>query len=147
MASVNLSSTANSKVINVKSIYVDRTYSAATLGAQFPPTAEFLSFVINGNVPSNAGTTAVINIAPSAATIATGFVSANVKANTGTFVAPAVGVSGIGLGILGVVNTANVGGGSYPPITTVPQVWVQYAETGTASSAGGPWQVDVFYVV
>lgn len=145
MASTALSPTANSKVVQVKSIKVDRTMTTATLGAQFPPSAEFISFIVNGNTPSNAATTAVINIGPSAAQVS-GFASADVKSNTGTFVAKAVGVAGVGLGVHGVVDLANIGGGSYPPITTTPQVWVQYAETGTASTAGGPWYVDIMYV-
>lgn len=145
MASVALSPNANSKVLQVKSIYVDRTTTTATLGAQFPPTTEFISFIVNGNTPSNAATTGVINIGPTSAAVS-GFAVADVKGNTGTFVAKAVGASGVGLGVLGTVNYSNTAGGSYPALTVTPQVWVQYAETGTASTAGGPWQVDVVFV-
>lgn len=132
MASVSKSPLAKSKAPLVKSFTVARTDTTATLQVQLPWSARILYFVANGDIASDAATTAIVSVGTD--------VTANQYGTTDVKGSGAKATL-FGTGGLGVVDNANA-----TPNTGNKQIWAKYAETGTASTTGGPWVIDVFYV-
>ena len=120
------------KVIQAKRRLVDRTMTTATQVATLPRGAVILGFVLSG-VASDAGTTATLSIGSTSA-------SANEFVNAVSVLAAGVG-NGVQL-LNGVAGA--VGAGLGIPDTTVTQVFVKYAETGTASTVG-KWKLWIIY--
>jgi hypothetical protein len=114
------------KVVQSKSNTFARTDTAAKTLFSIPALSEIIAIVISGNTPSNAGTTAVVDIG-----------------KTGTadfFIADydLLTTSGTGVHVPAALNMGSVGSAAINVIAT-------YAETGGASNAGGPWTVTAFY--
>lgn len=121
-----------SKDVVVKAFQVSRTDTTSTLKAVLPGDASILNIVMAGSVSSDAGTTATVTIV----------VSDNTGAiSTGT----AVNVKSSG------ATTQIVQMPSLPNLQPVPltgdlKITATYAETGTASTTGGPYTFIVTYV-
>lgn len=101
------------------------------LKAVLPAQSSVFSVSIFGSANSNAGTTATLTV--------------TISNNTGVISTGTVNV------LTGGATTAEVAMSALPNIEPQPllgdlKVSVQYAETGTASSAGGPWVMRVNYV-
>lgn len=124
-----------------------RTDTAANIKkAVLPADATILGFRIYGSTASNAGTSATLaltgqGVGPSGATF-----------NFGTFNLLATGTAPVGVGTYLLNSTVNIVTGTFnlerPPATQTSgdiYIYAQYAESGTASSAGGPWYVLVEY--
>lgn len=90
-----------------------------------PPNAVLHRVEIAGTVASNAGTTATVDVG---------------KTGTQNFFVAAHDVKTAGKG-----DAANVAVTKNPGAQGGVQVTATYAETGTASSAGGPWTVRAYY--
>lgn len=108
-----------------------RTDTAATVKAVVPAQSSVLQVTLYGSVNSNAATTATgtVTIANNSGTISTGTVNL----------------------LTGGATTALVQMSNLPNIEPLPlngdlKISFQYAETGTASTLGGPWVIGVTYV-
>lgn len=108
-----------------------RTTTTATIVARLPGDASITSVVLFGSANSNAGTTATatFTIANNSGTISTGTVNL----------------------LTGGATTAMVAMSNLPNLENIPiqgdlTVTVQYAETGTVSTLGGPWTCEVNFV-
>ncbi len=121
----------SSKDIVVKVFSVSRTDTVATLKAVLPADASILSVTLYGSTASNAGTAATVTIsaANNAGTVSSG--TYDVK------------TSGAVTGSLTMSGTPNI---TPVPLTGDIRISATYAETGVASSAGGPWNIAVQYV-
>lgn len=120
-----------SKSDTSKFFQATRTDTASTLKAVLPAQASVFSVTLFGSANSNAGTTATLTV-----TIAN---------NSGVFATGTVNL------LTGGATTAEVQMTGLPNIEPTPlngdlKVSVQYAETGTASTLGGPWVMRVNYV-
>lgn len=121
-----------SKDVAVKAFSVSRTDTSSTLKCVLPADASIMNIVMTGSSNSDAGTTATVTIV----------VSDNTGAiSTGT----AVNVKTAG------ATTAIVQMPSLPNLQPVPltgdlRITATYAETGTASTTGGPYTFLVTYV-
>lgn len=120
------------KDIQCKAFQVLRTDTVSTLKCALPGDASILNITMSGSVVSNAGTTATVSLV---ASNNTGAIS------TGT----AVDVKGTG------ATTQLVQMPGLPNIEPIPltgdiRITATYAETGAASSAGGPWTFVVSYI-
>lgn len=110
---------------------VARTDTAAGIvKAVVPASASVVLVTFYGSTISDAATTATVTL--------------TVTDNTGTRSAGTVDVKTNG------ATTALVQMSNLPLLTNVPatgdlKITAQYAETGTASTAGGPWTVRVLY--
>jgi hypothetical protein len=120
-----------SKDVVVKAITVSRSDTTASLKAVLPADASIIGVRFYGSTASDAGTTAsvTLTVANNGGTVSSG--SYNVKTNGA--VTGEVTMSGL------------------PNIQPVPlngdlTISAQYAETGTASTTGGPWNVLITYV-
>lgn len=124
-----------SKDVVAKVFSAARTDTASTVKAVLPADASIIGIRMFGSTNSDAGTTATVTVTVSgvfAGTISTGTV--DVKANGAT--------------------TATVQMSALPNFENVPaatntgdlSIAVTYAETGTASTTGGPWYFIVEYV-
>ena len=105
--------------------------AAGIVKAVLPAQVSMVSFLIYGSTASDAATTATVTITVSnnSGTVSSGTV--DVKANGGT--------------------TALVQMSGLPNIEAIPsngdlKIVATYAETGTASTTGGPWKIRVAYV-
>jgi len=119
------------KDLQIKVFQVTRSNTASTLKAVIPADASITSVKLFGSSNSNAGTTATLTI--------------NVNNNTGTISTGSVNL------LTGGATTGAIQMSALPNIEPLPllgdlQIFAQYAETGAASSAGGPWFVEVQYV-
>jgi hypothetical protein len=108
-----------------------RTDTVATVKAKIPADASPIQIKVFGGVASNAGTTATVTV--------------TVTDNTGTLSTGSVDVKTNG------ATTALVQMTNFPILEQQPlqgdkTVSVTYAETGTVSSAGGPWTFEIQYV-
>lgn len=115
----------------IKLMQVSRTDTVASVKMVFPAAASLYRIYFNGGTNSDAGTTATVTltVANNTGTVSTGTV--DVKAN-GTTSA--------------IIQMSNL-----PLIEPLPlqgdyTVTAVYAETGTASTAGGPWKIAVEYI-
>lgn len=121
-----------SKDLQVKAFQVLRTDTSATLKAVLPADASIVDVDLFG-VASNAGTTATVSIGTTSAN-ANEIINAQDVKTAGGRIRPTTSWST-----------------NYPNTQPVPlgadiQIFAKYAETGTASSAGGPYTVLVYYV-
>jgi len=121
-----------SKDVVVKAFQVLRTDTTATLKAVLPADASLLDVDIYG-VASNAGTTATVSIGTTSAN-SNEIINAQDVKTAGGKIRPTTSYST-----------------SWPNIQPVPlvgdiQIYAKYAETGTASSAGGPYTIVVYYI-
>lgn len=119
-----------SKDLVVKAFKVARTDTTAALKAVLPGDASIVNIDIFGTA-SDAGTTATLSIGTS--TTSTEIISGQ-SVLTGGKVAITTAWS---------VNFPNV---QPVPVTGDIKLYAKYAETGTASTAGGDWTVVVYYV-
>lgn len=105
---------------------VARTDTSAKDIFKLPAGATLLGFVVSGPTASNAGTTGVLDIG---------------KTGTGDFYVADddVKTNGAKARFLAAAAGGDVG-------ATDIQVTATYAETGTASTAGGPWTVTALYI-
>lgn len=110
---------------------VARTDTASTLKALVPAQSSIVAVTLYGSVASNAATTATatITISNNSGVISTG--TYNVLTNGAT---------------TGIVQMSNLPNEEPTPLNGDLKINVQYAETGTASTLGGPWKVRVAYV-
>lgn len=123
--------TPASKSDTCKFFQASRTDTASTLKAVLPAQSSVLSVSLYGSVNSNAGTTATLTV--------------NISNNTGVISTGTVNL------LTGGATTAAVAMSALPNIEPQPllgdlKISVQYAETGTASTLGGPWVMRVNYV-
>lgn len=120
-----------SKADQSKFFQVARTDTAATLKAVIPAQSSLCRVDIYGGVASDAATTATVTItvANNSGTISTGTV--DVKANGAT------------TALVQMTNLPNIE--AIPPLGDI-KVTAQYAETGGASTVGGPWKMRLVWV-
>lgn len=120
-----------SKDVVVKVFKASRSDTTATLKAVLPADASILSVIFYGGTASDAGTTASLTItaANNGGTISTG--SYDVKTNGAT---------------TGLVNMSSLPNVQPVPLNGDITIKATYAETGTASTAGGPWNVAITYI-
>lgn len=111
---------------------VTTAMTTATQVATLPRGSVILGFVLSGTA-SNAGTTATLSIGSTAA-------NANEYVNAANVLAAGVG-NGVNL-LNGVAGA--VGGSTAIPSQSDMPIYVKYAETGTASNAGG-WKLWIIY--
>jgi len=118
----------------LKFFQLARTETSGVLKAVLPASASIMGFLIWG-VASNAGTTATISIGSTSAN-ANEYVNAQDVKTSGGLVIPTATLST-----------------NLPNIEPIPQggsdlvIYAKYAETGGASSAGGPWKIAVWYAM
>jgi len=116
-----------------KTIKIVRTDTTAFVATVLPKDAVLTGMYVIGQVASNAGTTATVSVGTTATAneLLNGF---DVKtAATGEGYNPA--------------GAAAVGTAFMEKLTADVPVYAIYAETGGASSAGGPWYVKIEYSV
>lgn len=123
--------TPKAKDVQVKVFNVLRTDTTASVKAVLPADASIIDIIING-AASNAGTTATVSIGSTSA--ATEYVNGQDVKTAGGTIRPTSTLS---------TNIPNI---EPIPNTGDLQLWAKYAETGAASSAGGPYTVMVMYV-
>lgn len=114
-----------------KTFTLARTDTVADVKAVLPASATIMDFRIYGPA-SNAATTATINLGTTVA--ATEILNAQDVKTAGGLVRPTTSVQSF-----------------VPNLEPVPwvgdiQIWAKYAETGTASTLGGPWVVMIDYI-
>lgn len=120
-----------SKEYCVKVFQVSRSNTTATLKAILPADSSITNIWFYKGTASDAGTSASVTItaANNSGTISTG--SYDVKTNGATS---------------GVVQMSNLPNVQPVPLTGDITISATYAETGTASTTGGPWNILVEYV-
>lgn len=129
----NPTATSNAKDVQVKSFRVNRTDTTATVFAVIPQDATIIGVLLSGTTASDAATTATVSVGTTST--ATEWINAfDVKTST----------KGAGQNLPPLV--AGLGNLSGLPAGTDVQVYAKYAETGTASTTGGPWYVQILYV-
>lgn len=116
-----------------KVIKVVRTDTTAFQGAVLPKDAVITGWYVIGTVASDAATTATISVGSTA--------TSNEYIN-GYDVKTAATATGYNPAGAKAVGTAMMS-----KLTSDTPVYAKYAETGTASTTGGPWYVKVEYVV
>ena len=122
------------KAHQIKVFQVSRTDTVASVKAMLPAQASITNIYLYGSTASNAGTTAtlVVTVTNNSGTISS---SGNVN-----LLAAGVGATNT---LLNMTNLPNI-----EPLPLLGDLKINaiYSETGTASSAGGPWKVAVEYV-
>jgi hypothetical protein len=123
--------TPAAKDVQTNFFQVARTDTVSSLKGAVPADATILNIVRSGSVASNALTTATVTIM--------------VTNNLGTVSTKAddVKTSGATTGFVEMSNLPNT-----EPLPLVGDLTISavYAETGTASTLGGPWNYTVFFV-
>lgn len=119
------------KDVVVKAFQVLRTDTTAAVKAVLPGDATIIDIRIAG-VASNAATTATISIGSTST--ATEYINAQDVKTAGGMIRPTATFS---------TNLPNL---ENSPVTGDLPIYAKYAETGTASSSGGPYTVLVEYV-
>lgn len=114
-----------------KVFQVSRTDTVSSLKAMLPAQASIVSVILYGSTASDAATTASVTV--------------TVANNTGTISTGAYDVKANGA----VTNFVQMS--ALPNIEPLPaagdlRISAVYAETGTASTTGGPWKVAVEYL-
>jgi hypothetical protein len=119
------------KDTQVKVFQVARTETASVVKLVLPGDASILHVIREGSTVSDAATTATVTI--------------TVANNSGTVATKAddVKTSGATTGFVGFTTLPNA---QPMPLTGDLTVTAVYAETGTASTTGGPWNYVVSYV-
>lgn len=118
------------KNVFAKAFQFSRSDTGVVLKMRLPAQATILNVDFLGSSNSNAGTTAGVTI--------------TVTNNSGTISTGTVNL------LTGGATNAMVNMTALPNIEPLPlvgdlSITAQYAETGTASSAGGPWNVVVYF--
>lgn len=114
--------------VQVKTFTIARSETTAAIKAMLPKNAQLMNLYLFAATASNAGTTATVSVGNTSTS--NEFVSAqDVKTNAG------------------LIRPTTTVGGLWTAATADVPVYAKYAETGTASSAGGPWTVAVEYVI
>lgn len=123
--------TPASKDLQCQVFTVSRTDLVASLKSMLPADASLVSIVREASVASDAATTATVTItmANNSGTVST--FADNVKANGAT---------------TGFVNMTNLPNLEPLPLVGDLTITAVYAETGTASTTGGPWNYIVSFV-
>jgi hypothetical protein len=116
-----------------KVVKIVRTDTTAFVGAWLPKDAVITGMYVVGQAASNAGTSATVNIGTTATSteLLSGFDVKTVA--TGEGYNPA--------------GAAAVGTAFMEKLTSDTPVYAKYVESGTASSAGGPWFIKIEYAV
>lgn len=114
-----------------KFIRVTRSDTTSNIKAYLPKGAILVGMYTIGGQNSNAGTTATLNV------------------GTTSGGGDLVGSMDLRAGANGfrTVSGANTGSQATQALTSDFPVWATYAETGTASTLGGPWVVRLEYVM
>lgn len=124
--------TPTSKDVVSKFFAINRTDTTSTIKCVLPADATIIAIRLYSTAVSNAGTTATVAIGN--ATTPNFYVTAtDVKTNAGTI--------SITSGLSNIFNLENI-----PLGATDIQISGVYAETGTASTSGGPYYVTIEYV-
>ena len=121
----------SSKDVVTKVFKVSRSDTTATLKVVLPADASIMAVRFYGGTASDAGTSATLTItaANNSGTVSTG--TYDVKTN------------GAITGELTMSNLPNV---QPVPLTGDITIKATYAETGTVSTTGGPWNMSVSYI-
>lgn len=127
-----------SKVIQSLRGFITRTNTVSKDLFTLPKNARVLFFTVWGKAASDAGTTATISIGKAGGTGAEYLSAYDVK----------TAATGNGLTV---PNAQLLIGYDTTPVDTAKlstdvTVNAKYAETGGASTVGGPWTIEVFYV-
>jgi hypothetical protein len=124
--------TPTSKDVVVKAFSVLRTNTTATLKSVLPADASILNIVMTGSVASDAATTAtiILTVSDNSGVISTG-TAVDVKANGA---------------VTAIVQMSALPNLQPSPLTGDLRISATYAETGAASTTGGPWTFLVTYV-
>lgn len=117
----------------VKFITVTRTDTTAFKAIELPKYAIPVGIYVLGQAASNAGTTATVNVGTS--TTATEWVSGYDVLTSATGLGYNTASNKVAASIMGAKLTADT------------PLYAKYAETGTASTSGGPWFVKIEYIV
>lgn len=125
------STTPVSKDVSAKAFQVARTDTTASVKCMLPADSSIINVYMVG-VASNAATTATVSVGTT---------------STATEIINAQDVKTAG----GMIRPTTTFSTSYPNLENIPlggdiAIYAKYAETGTASSAGGPYTVVVEYV-
>lgn len=114
-----------------KFFQVTRTDTVATLKARVPASVSVAAVTLYGSVNSDALTTATVTLV--------------ISNNAGVISTGTYDVKGAGIvtGLVQMTNLPNIE--PNPPLGDL-SITATYAETGTASTVGGPWRVRVLYV-
>jgi hypothetical protein len=127
------------KAYHLVPFQVDRTETVATKEAVLPADATILGIRWYVQTPSNAGTTATVTLT-----------GQGVGPGGATFNFGSQSVLATGYGFMGTVNTVTgVFNLERPPAVQTSGdiiIYATYAETGTASTAGGPFYFVIEYV-
>lgn len=110
---------------------VSRTDTVSSVKAMLPAAASVVGVYLYGSVASNAATTAAVTltIANNGGTVSTGAI--DVKTNGA---------------VTALAQMSNLPNEQPIPANGDLKISAVYAESGTASSTGGPWKVRVAYV-
>lgn len=119
------------KTVYEKMIQIARTDTVSTLKAQLPGDASLVGLVFFGSTSSDALTTATATF--------------TVSNNSGVVTTGVVDVKGAGT-VTALMQMSNLPNIEVFPLLGDLRVSVVYAETGTASTVGGPWKVVLRYV-
>lgn len=119
----------DTKAIVSKTFTISRSETTAAEKLKLPKGSRVIAIVANSTAASNAQTTATISIGTSAT--ATEWVNAQDVKTTASGKGTVLynGAGAIGVGALSADAT----------------VYAKYAETGSASNAGGPWNITIFF--
>jgi len=120
-----------SKDVVTKVFAVSRSDTSTTLKAVLPADASIIEFSKFGSSNSDAGSTATVTI--------------SFADNTGTLQTATALVKGAGT-TTGHVQMPGLPNIQPTPLTGDLKINAVYAETGTASTTGGPWYIKVLYV-
>lgn len=123
--------TPASKAIHIRTIQVARTDTVSSVKAVLPADASILYVVRERGVASDAATTATVTI--------------TVADNGGTISTIADDVKGSGA-TTGFVNMTNLPNLEPLPLNGDLTISAVYAETGAASTTGGPWNYIIAFV-
>lgn len=128
------------KVVQTLRGFLTRTNTTAKELFTLPKNARVLFFLIWGNAASDAATTATIKLGKVGGTGAEFLASYDVKT--------AASGNGLTLPNAQLLEGYNTASPNVDTAKTTVDVTVNgtYAETGTASTTGGPWTVEVYFV-
>jgi hypothetical protein len=124
--------TPSSKDVVVKAFRVARTDTTASVKAVLPADATIIDIWLVG-AASDAATTATVSIGSTSTS--TEFVNGQDVKTAGGSIRPSTSYQAANL-----PNLENI------PLSGDISVYAKYAETGTASTTGGPWTVFIEYV-
>lgn len=119
------------KAHQIKVFQVARTDTVSALKAMLPAQASVTNVYVYRSTASDAATTASVTI--------------TITDNSGTVSTGAYDVKTNGA-VTGIVNMTNLPNVEPLPLNGDLKINAVYAETGTASTTGGPWKVAVEYV-